>query len=99
MYRKLTRKHFLNTINHTKRFISKGYNHTKTFLHHMDNGVNFAKNVFSILEPVVAELSGMDTSGVAKKLVKGVSMYDEVKARAVDGHSKLSEAAMRINSL
>ena len=81
---KLSKQALHQQFNKGKNFLGKAYNHTKTFLNHLDKGVSVARDVHQQLSPHLDKMGGKD---INTKIGKGLNGYDTVKNQVLDAHN------------
>ena len=89
-------KQRLNSIlSNVKSHLNNGYHNTKSFLNHVDTGVRTAKQLYTIVEPIIEAYAGHHHRNIHKTVMNGLSGYEKIKKQIVDGHD---EAIHHVNS-
>ena len=92
---KFNRNRLNHILSNVKSHLHNGYHNTKSFLNHVDTGVKHAKQIYSILEPIIREVAGEHHHKIHHNVMKGLSGYEKLKKQVVDGHD---EAIHHVNS-
>jgi len=88
-----------NKLNHilknVKSHLHSGYHNTKSFLNHVDTGMKTAKQIYSIVEPIIEAYAGQHRKNIHKHAMSGLSGYEKIKKAVIDGHD---DAVHHVNS-
>ena len=99
MFRKLKANDLHRFINQSKRFFHGAYSGTKNIFKDIDSGINLAKEVYSILSPVISDVAGVNLSKLDNAVGKGIGGYNDVRNKVIDSHDKVEGAYNRIRNL
>ena len=92
---KFDRNRLRHILGNVKSHLHNGYHNTKSFLNHVDSGVKTARQIYSIIEPIVEAYAGHHHKNIHKHVMNGLSVYENLKKQVVDGHD---EAIHHVNS-
>ena len=82
-------KQRLNTIlSNVKSHLNNGHHNTKSFHNHVDTGVRTAKQLYTIVEPIIEACAGHHHRNIHKTVMNGLSGYEKIKKQIVDGHDE-----------
>ena len=98
MFHKFTKQNFQNAMNKTKSFMGTAYQHTKSFLGHVDHGEKTAKKIYAILEPSISHFAGETRANKMNQgIMKAVTTYDDIKHKVVNHHDTIENHARGIH--
>ena len=87
---KLNTHHFRKKFHQVKGFLHSAYNHTSSFLSHIDNGVKLAKHVYGAVAPLVDKYGGNEHSKKNNNhVVKALGNYENIRNHIVEGDNDL----------
>ena len=84
--RKFNKQRLNNILGNVKSHLHNGYHNTKSFLNHVDTGVRTAKQLYTIVEPIIEAYAGHHHRNIHKSVMNGLSGYEKIKKRIVDVH-------------
>ena len=76
---KINRNSIRNILNNVKSHLHSGYHNTKSFLNHIDTGVRTAKQLYTIVEPIIEAYAGHNHRNIHKHVMNGLSGYEKIK--------------------
>ena len=82
---KLDRNSFRHAIGKTKNLVGKAYSTTKNVLTDIDSGIRVAKQIYSIVSPVLQSTLGDNYHKTNKYVMKGLSGYDQLRSKVMEG--------------
>ena len=92
---KLNKNNLRHILNNVKSHLHSGYQNTKHFFNHVDSGVRTAKQLYTIVEPLIHAYAGHHNhKQVNDTLIKGLSSYEKLRKGIIEGHD---EAAHHVN--
>ena len=96
MFHKFNKHHFRATLKNIKHHIGNGYHHVKDIAHNVDYGVNVAKQVYKILEPVISDYAGTNHIGTAMKAISG---YENLRNKAMEADHHIGVIGNKLSGL
>ena len=100
MLGKLNTNHFRQKFHQVKGFLHGAYNHTKSFLSHIDNGVKIAKKVYAIASPLIDKYGGNENSNkINNHVVKALGNYENIRNHIVEGDNDLKSLKHKLRSI
>ena len=94
---KINRNNIRNILNNVKSHLHNGYHNTKHFLNHVDSGVRTAKQLYTIVEPLIQAYAGNHNhKQIHDTLIKGLSGYEKLRKGVIEGHD---EAVHHVNNV
>ena len=92
---KFNKQRLNHILSNVKSHLHSGYHNTKSLLNHVDSGVRTAKQLYTIVEPIIEAYAGHHHRNIHKTVMNGLSGYEKIKKQIVDGHD---EAIHHVNS-
>ena len=77
-------------LKNVKGHLHNGYNNTKHILNHIDTGISTAKQIYSIVEPLIEAYAGHHHKNIHKHVMGGLSGYEKIKKAVIDNHDDVS---------
>ena len=99
MLGKLNTPHFKQKFHQVKGFFHGAYNHTKSFLNHIDNGVNIAKKVYAIASPLIDKYANEHSNQINNHVVKALGNYENIRNHIVEGDNDLKSLKHKSRSI
>ena len=97
---KFTNKHFNHILRNVKSHVRSGYHHTKSFLNHFDRGISTAKQIYSVIEPLIKEVAGHHQhKQIHNHVMTGLSNYEKIKKQVIDGHEEMNHVGKKLMHL
>ena len=85
---KLNKHNLGHILRNVKSHLHSGYYHTKNILGHVDRGISTAKQIYSIVEPLIEAYAGHHHKNIHKTVMHGLSGYEKIKKQVVDNHDE-----------
>ena len=88
---------FHRTLRNVKNHIGNGYQHLKRIAHHIDHGVNIAKQAYAIVEPVIRHVAGNDN--FHHHAMKALGGYEDIRNKVAEANHHVANAGHRLGGL
>ena len=86
---KMNKHNIRHVLNNVKSHLHNGYQNTKHFLTHVDSGVRTAKQIYSVVEPLIQAYAGHHHhKQINDTLIKGLSGYEKLRKGIIEGHDE-----------
>ena len=77
---------FQQHFNNAKLWGHNAYHQVRKFGNDVNRGVNIAKKVYAVMEPVISSFVG---DKAHKHIMNAVSSYDNIKHKLTEGHNNI----------
>ena len=88
---------FHRTMRNVKNHIGNGYQHLKRIAHHIDHGVNIAKQAYKIIEPVIRHVAGNDN--FHSHAMKALGGYENMRNQVAEANHHVANAGHRLGGV
>ena len=88
---------FNRTLRNVKSHIGNGYQHLKRIAHHIDHGVNIAKQAYAIVEPVIRHVAG--NNNLHHHAMKAIGGYENLRNQVVEANHHVANAGHKLGGL
>ena len=97
MFHKFNKQIFHRTLQNVKHHIGNGYHHLKNVAGAIDHGVHIAKQVYSVLEPVIRHAVGNDH--IHSHAMKAISGYENIRNKVADANHHIANVGHKLNGI
>ena len=80
---------FHRTMQNVKRHLGAGYQHLKNVAGHIDHGVHIAKQIYSVVEPVVRHYAG--NNHIHHHAMKAMGGYESIRNNVIEGDNDIKK--------
>ena len=88
---------FHRTMQNVKRHLGAGYQHLKNVAGHIDHGVHIAKQVYSVVEPVIRHYTG--NNHIHHHAMKAISGYESIRNKVYEANDHVSNIGHKLGGL
>ena len=85
---------FHRTLQNVKSHLGNSYNHLKNIAGHIDHGVHIAKQVYSVLEPVIRHATG--NNHIHAHAMKAISGYENIRNKVSEANHHVANIGHKI---
>ncbi len=97
MFHKFNKQMFHRTLQNVKTHIGNGYNHLKNIAGTIDHGVHIAKQVYSVLEPVIRHAAG--NNHIHNHAMKAISGYENIRNKVADANHHVANVGHKLSGI
>ena len=97
MFEKFNKHVFHRTMQNVKHHIGNGYHHLKRIAGTIDHGVHIAKQVYSVLEPVIRHVAG--NNHTHSHAMKAISGYESMSNRVTEADNHVANVGHKLGRI
>ena len=97
MFEKFNRNVFQRTMQSVKSHIGNGYQKLKHVASNIDHGVHIAKQVYSVVEPVIRHVTGSNT--IHHNAMKAISGYESIRNKMTEANHHVSNIGHKLGGI
>jgi hypothetical protein len=91
-----TKAHLVRHYHNAKNFLGRAYHTGKNILGHVDHGVRTAKEIYSVIEPVLQQYAPEQTTKLSGHLMRNYKKYDSIRDKVIEGHTQVEHLARKM---
>jgi hypothetical protein len=91
-----TKAHLVRHYHNAKNFLGRAYHTGKNSLGHVDHGVRTAKEIYSVIEPVLQQYAPEQTTKLNGHLLRNSKKYDSIRDKVIEGHTQVEHLARKM---
>ena len=96
MFEKFNKHVFQRTMQNVKGHIGNGYHHLKKIAGNIEHGVHIAKQVYSVLEPVIRHAAG---NNIHHNAMKAISGYESIRNKVAEADHHVSNIGHKLGGI
>ena len=97
MFEKFNRHVFQRTMQNVKSHIGSGYHKLKHIASNIDHGVHIAKQIYSVVEPVIRHATGGNP--MHNTAMKAISGYESLRNKVAEADHHVSNIGHKLKGL
>ena len=97
MFEKFNKNVFHRTMQNVKSHIGNGYSAIKHIAHNIDHGVHIAKQIYSVVEPVIRHVAG--NNNLHRHAMNALSGYESLRNKVAEADNHVANVGHKLKGL